>query len=45
MNKRNTFAPHLPLDENSKYNLNCILPPFLIEGIDGVTAFMNFIGL
>ena len=33
----NTFAPHLPLDENQKYDLNGILPPFEIEGRDGVT--------
>jgi hypothetical protein len=32
----NTFAPHLPLDENQKYDLNGILPPFEIEGRDGV---------
>jgi hypothetical protein len=35
MNKRNTFAPHSPLVENPKHNLNGILPPFKIEGRDG----------
>lgn len=37
MNKKNTFAPHLPLNENPKHNLNGILPPFEAEGQDGVT--------
>jgi ribosomal-protein-alanine N-acetyltransferase len=32
MNKKNTFAPHSPLNENPKHNLNAILPPFDIEG-------------
>jgi hypothetical protein len=33
--KQNTFAPHPPLDENPKLNLNGILPPFETEGRDG----------
>ncbi len=37
MNKKNTFAPHLPLSEDPKHNLNGILPPFEAEGRDGVT--------
>jgi ribosomal-protein-alanine N-acetyltransferase len=37
MNKRNTFAPHSPLNENPKHNINGILPPFDIEGRDGAT--------
>jgi ribosomal-protein-alanine N-acetyltransferase len=35
MRKKNTFAPHPPLNENSKLNLNGILPPFETEGRDG----------
>ncbi len=35
MNKRNTSAPHTPLNENPKHNLNGILPPFEAEGRDG----------
>jgi len=34
-NKRNTFAPHSPLNENPKHNINGILPPFEDEGRDG----------
>jgi transcriptional regulator with GAF, ATPase, and Fis domain len=37
MRKKNTFAPHPPLTENPKLNLNGILPPFKAEGRDGVT--------
>lgn len=37
MNKRNTLAPHSPLNENPKRNLNGILPPFETEGRDGAT--------
>jgi [ribosomal protein S18]-alanine N-acetyltransferase len=37
MNKRNTVAPHSPLSENPKHNLNGILPPFEVEGRDGAT--------
>ncbi|MCW9066795.1 MAG: GNAT family N-acetyltransferase [Ignavibacteriaceae bacterium] len=37
MNKRNTFTPHSPLNENPKHNLNGILPPFEIGGRDGAT--------
>jgi [ribosomal protein S18]-alanine N-acetyltransferase len=35
MRKKNTFAPHPPLNENPKLNLNGILPPFETEGRDG----------
>jgi len=37
INKKNTFAPHLSPNDNFKHQVNAILPPFVIEGHDGVT--------
>ncbi|NQT69000.1 MAG: GNAT family N-acetyltransferase [Desulfobacteraceae bacterium] len=37
MNQKNTFSPHLSLNDNLKHQVNAILPPFVIEGQDGVT--------
>jgi hypothetical protein len=37
MNQKNTFSPHLPLNETLKHQVNAILPPFIIEGQDGAT--------
>jgi len=36
IDKKDTFVPHSPLNENPKNKLNGILPPFKAEGRDGV---------
>lgn len=38
MKKKKISAPHSPLKENPKRNLNGILPPFKVEGRYGVTC-------
>ena len=37
MEKKDTLTPYLPLNEDQKYSPNANLPPFIIEGQDGVT--------